>query len=185
MRWILDTVTDKVVSALRKIRCHIGVPTKFNKAARLVLSLCHEGHITTASSSLFFEVRMLLAPMWVEKVMEMEVLMIAMMDKNASLATEHRKGYCKLITEGVKVASLFTPLQRKMFEVYQIWTTYRSELNTDDSFLFGKNMSRLRVCDPIADSCYWMSCWCRNWPCNCLPVQRLTMPLCLDGSKKW
>ena len=71
--------------------------------------------------------------------------MIAMMDKDASLATEHRKGYCKLITEGVKLASLFTPSQKKMLEVFQIWTICRSELNTDDSFLFGKNMSRLRV----------------------------------------
>ena len=49
-------MTDNVVSALRKIRCHVGVSAKFNKAARLVLSLCQEGHITTASGSLFFQV---------------------------------------------------------------------------------------------------------------------------------
>ena len=62
--WLFDSsvsvclggVTDQVATALRKIRCYVGVPAKFNKAAKLLLNLLQEGHITSNYSTLFFEV---------------------------------------------------------------------------------------------------------------------------------
>lgn len=120
-------VKDQVATALRKIRCYVGVPSKFNKAAKLLLSLLQQGHVTASYSMLFFE-----------------VLACSMLDRNACLVAEYRKSYCKLVAEAVKLASMFGQLQRKQLEVYQIWTICRNELNTDDSFVFGKNMSKLR-----------------------------------------
>ena len=47
---------DQVATALRKIRCCVGVPSKFNKATRLLLNLVEEGHVTQSYAELFFEV---------------------------------------------------------------------------------------------------------------------------------
>ena len=76
----------------------------------------------------------------------MEVVGLAMVDRKVCGRAEYRKGYCKLVTTAVEMATMFSPVQKKQLEVYQIWTICRSELQTDDSFVFSKSMSKMRVC---------------------------------------
>lgn len=68
-----------------------------------------------------------------------------MLNRSVCSQPEYRKSYCKLISAAVELASLLTEQEKQQLEVYQIWTLCMSEVFTDDSFAFGKNMSKFKA----------------------------------------
>lgn len=134
---------DQVVAALHKITAHISSASKFAKACPLLRQLLDGDKIATRA----------------QQRAAFETLKAAFANPDNASEPGLRKEYARLLasvercqtTGGAAsgAGALFTRAsEREQIEIYRLWALLRSELQTDDGFVFSKVVTRVK--DAIA-----------------------------------